>query len=380
MSTVKLLHDQFLDEDTISLISVSSEQTAYPADNLYDKYKRTKKWRSNGSWEIESGDNTIVFQETIGVDLTATITAGHYTSSASFFTAIKTALEVPGASTYTVVADTTTGKVKITSNGVGGGGILTIKWSVAGSLDMAGILGYDTASNDTGALTYTADVLKIHTSEWLKWDMGAPLNPKAIAVFGERNTPIQLSPDAIVTLQGNETDAWTSPSYEAVLDSSEESLVGYNDDGLHTEPLRFWRLLIEDQSNALGYIELNKIYLGDAFVTIRGAVQFPFASSMIDYSTVAQVESGQTTGDTRQVSQSFSIQWAALTYSELEGLVDTFREYGITKPIIALFDTNVVFSSSSNYMSRYLKFVEPPSYNLVSPNNFEMSMLLKEEL
>ena len=124
-----------------------------------------------------------------------------------------------------MAADSTTLKTKITSDGAGGGGIFEIDWTSASST-MASVLGFDTAGEDTGYLTYTADELKIHTSEWIKWDFGISTLPKAFCLIGARNAPIKITPSATIKLQGNETDEWSSPSTDTTLT--------YQDDVIYT--------------------------------------------------------------------------------------------------------------------------------------------------
>src|SRR5690606_10868250 len=140
--------------DYVANATKSSQATGYPASNALNVDKRRRVWRSSGYWLVEEGSNKIVFRETAGVDLEAEVAAGEYTSDTTFLAAIKTALEAAGDSTYTVERDSTTGRIKITSNGVGGDGILQLMWSDADSAGMAALLGFSTSGDDTGALSY----------------------------------------------------------------------------------------------------------------------------------------------------------------------------------------------------------------------------------
>lgn len=103
--------------------------------------------------QIISGYNdTITFEETAGVDITATLTAGYYTP-ADLATEIQTQLNAAGASTYLV--SYTSRKFTLTSDGTGGGGIFTIEWSAPASPAL--MLGFDDSADDTGALSYSSD-------------------------------------------------------------------------------------------------------------------------------------------------------------------------------------------------------------------------------
>jgi len=98
MGCSRILTTNYVDPDVVAESFVSSEQASFPASNIYNRQRRSKVWRSNGYWEITSANNVIIFRESIGVDLTATIAVAEYSSTTSFLTAIKTAPGVCAAS------------------------------------------------------------------------------------------------------------------------------------------------------------------------------------------------------------------------------------------------------------------------------------------
>lgn len=374
---MRIWDENFADGDIVANKYISSADANYPEANLYDKYRRLKTWRSAGYWNIESGSNTIVFRETTGVDLTATITAGEYTTTASFLAAIKSALEASGASTYTV-SQTSVRKINIESDGSGGGGIFQLRWP--SSTAMADILGYDSTVNYTGALNYDADVIRIHTSEWIKWDFGIPSTPTAFALIHDRNKPLKISPNAVIKLQGNTTDNWASPQVEITIPYQNYILAYENTDGFFTSPLRYWRAYFEDKDNAYGYLEFGFVYLGDAYSPDRGCPQFPFDFQLNDPSPVTYSEGGQSFSQKRPKTQTLNIQWGALYKGELEYLEGVFNRFGRTDPFFISFDSGGAYSTEPTSWIRYCKFNEEPSARLVSPNNFQMSWQMREEL
>jgi len=380
MSQILLMKDNYLDPSVISNVYESSEQAAFPADNLYNAQRRSKVWRSAGAWEIDSTNSYILFRETTGVDLDCTLTEGEYASSTALFAHIKSKMEsaVGAGSTYTIEHDTTTNKVRFTSNGAGGGGIFEMYWTT--STGLASTLGFLTTEDDTGVLTYLADELKLSTGEWLKWDMGISTNPQAFVMIAKRNSPIPITVTATIKLQGNETDSWGSPSYEQALTYNSQAMYRFSDTGLHTEALRYWKLLIEDLDNPEGHVELGSVFLGNYFESTRGAVQFPFNGKYIDRSVTAFSEGGQTFSDEREKSESFSINWFGLTIAEKEDIEDFWTRFGTARPFFVAFDPDTAFSSSVNKYIRYCKFEQEPAYQLESPGNFSSSMALREEL
>jgi hypothetical protein len=379
MSTIYLYDDNFINPDVVSSTDYSSQQTAFPYSNITNFNRRSKVWRSNGYWNITSSNNTIIFEETSTVNLTATVAAGEYSSTTAMLAALKTALEDAGASTYTCSVDASTNKIEITSNGSGGGGIFNIEWSHA-STTMADTLGFDDTTDDTGALTYTADELHISTGEFFTWDMGLSSLPQAIAIIGPRNTPLRISPSATLKLQGNETDVWTAPTYEQTLTYDDSCIALFDADGLHTEALRFWRLLIEDLDNPLGYIEIGSIFLGRVYSPTYGRPQFPFDIELIDRSPLIFSEGGQTFSDIREQTAEYSTQWLGLRKDEVERIMTFFADVGTARPFFVLLDPDEAFSTDFKKSLKYVKFASQPRFSLTTPNNYRMSLEFREEL
>jgi len=377
MST-RIMDTNFLDLDVISNLTFSSEQTAFPVNNLFNKQRRSKVWRSNGYWDITSSNNEIVIRETAATPLTATVAVAEYMSSTALYAAIKAALEAAGGSTYTVESDATTLKVKITSDGSGGGGIFEIDWT---SSSMADTLGFLTTEEDTGALSYIADALKIHTDEWIQFDFGLSTQPTAFFAIGQRNSPIKISPSATIKLQGNETDVWTtSVNTELTITYDDEVFASVNENGLYNEALRYSRFQVIDSDNSQGYVELGALFLGTFFETARGGVQFPFRGDYIDRSTTVFSEGGQTFSDIREKSERFSTNWFGLTTADKELIDELFFDLGTSVPFFVQFDPNQAFSGRLQKYVRFVKFERSPSYELVSPGVYAARMVFREEL
>lgn len=375
MAHTRLCSTNYLDTNTISAASVSSELTGYEASNCYAFKRRSRVWRSAGYWQVTSANNGIVFQEAEGVNLTAAIAVDEYTTTAAFLAAIKTALEDAGAATYTVSQDTTTGKIKIATSTA----FLSLMWTSAGST-AASMLGFSTATDDTGATSYIADTLKIHTCEWFKWDLGATTNPLGFIMCGQRNSPMKLSPTATIRLEGNDTDAWTSPTYSKTLTYDDYAIAEFSATGLHTAGLRYWRLVIVDQSNPNLYCEVSTLFLGDFVEPVRGAVQFPLSASFVDRTSTSYAESGQSFSDVKPKTQRFSMSWFGLTVAEKEEIEEFWETVGTGLPWFVAMDPDAAFSSKTEKMIRYVKFSSEPSWTLESPACFGLDMELLEEM
>lgn len=380
MAKVMVLKQNYADADLLVSQTFSSQLTIAPATNVLAKTRRTKVWRTAGYWNITSSNNVLKFKETsAGTLLTATIAVAQYLTDATFLAAIKAALEVNGDSTYTVIRDVTTKKIKITSNGSGGGGVFQLFCTDVG-FTAASILGFSTGSDLTGALFYIADVLKIHTSEWIRWDLGTSSNVQAFIAIGLQNEGLQLSSSAIVTIMGNTTDAWDTPQFSQTLDWNEDAIGAFNMDGFFPSGLRYWKMEIEDPSNPDGFLELSNIYLGEIYTTTQGAVQFPLQTDFIDVSKTEYSETGVGFSNTIQQTNQYTLPWYALTKIENEELEEFIKIFGTSYPFFISLDPGAIFSSSVGKWIKYCRFSSQPTGKLELPNLFSMSWVLREEL
>lgn len=368
----------FTDPTIVANSYKSSENASYPVSNSYNLDRRRRTWRSAGYFKIVDGSNTLVFRETTGVDLTATITAGEYTSD--ILTALKTALDAAGASTYTVTRDSTTKRITIVSNGSGGGGIFQLMLTDADSAAMAAVLGFSTDSDLTGALTYTADLLRIHTSEFLLWDLGIPTNPTGFFAVLDRNAPLQLSESAVLKLQGNWTNEWSAPVYEQTLTLSQGKLFYMNKDGFYTGGLRYWRLYIEDKDNSLAYVELGAVALSQHSVLTRGCAVYPLRNEYQDRSSVAYSEGGRTVVAQRNKTQRLLVQWRGLNSASYESIMRDWENLCLHSAFFIALDPNSVSSTDAGIWLKLVKFESSPQTSLDSLANYNISWVLREEL
>jgi len=372
MSTIYTCAEDYLDSATRT---VSSEDSEFPDSNLYDQSIRGKVWRSAGYFVITSANKGIVFNIGAG-DVTANIAEASYTNITTFLAAVVTALNAAAAGTYTATQNATTKKIVLTKSA----GTFSLLWTDAGST-AADVLGFDTGADDTGALTYTADVVRIHTEEWIKWDLGASSNPDIFIAIGKKSQAIKISESATLKLQGNSSDSWASPLYEQTLTYDELAIMDIKtsgDEGLHSSALRYWRLSIIDKANSNGYVELSNVYLGEYYAPSQGVPQFPISWSGIDYSSKNRFQSGAQSAIRRNRSEGFSVKWFALTNTEKEQFDSFNLDVGDSKPLYLVMDPDAVFSSSQNYSVRYVKFNQPMSMSLDLPGKWSSDWSLEE--
>lgn len=379
-SGVKLCFSNYVDASILAYYEASSAQSAFPLLNAFNTQRRSKVWRSAGYFNVTALNNTIIFRESAGVDLTATITVAEYTSIANMCAAIKTALDAAGDSTYTVTNSSSTGfKFQIVSNGSGGGGVFHLMLA-SGSFTAETLLGFSNAASLTDAtLTRLSDYTTINSSESILFDMGLVTNPKSFILVGPRNEPLKISPSATIKLQANNADSWGTPSFEITLTYADNAIYHVNEAGIGDAAYRYWRILVVDQ-NPLGYIEVGAFFLGNYFNPTRGRVQFPLSVSTIDNSDIIVSEGGQTYSDIKQTTASYQVRWFGLQKADIEEFEDQFQAYGANKPFFVVMDSDSVYSSTRSRRVLFAKIVGDPSWELISPDNFGLNINLVEVL
>lgn len=373
---VKFLFDNYVARDILANYSVSSELAAFPVLNAFNLNRVSKVWRSNGYFKITASNNGLVFRESAGVDLLAELTADEYNSTADFLAELKASLEAVGAATYTVT-QTSDKKISIASSG----GFFEIRGADVLST-LIPVIGFDTSNVYTGATSYVADLIRIHTSEWIKWDMGMASRPNAFAMKSSHAYPIKLSPSSSVILRGNPTDPedWTGSTFEEEIAHDDEVMGRITEEDFLTDGARFWRLDFTDIDNAYGYIEMGAIFLGRWWSPDSGCAQFPLTNGFIDRTQTEYSEAGQGFSNKKPISQRFDVAFNFLDKMENEELEFWFQKFGTGNPFFVSLDSNEQFSSTFNRKLKYCKFAQDVATQLYAPNKFNLPISLLEQL
>jgi len=376
MGCVRIARTNYLDTALLASYDVTSEQAAFPVENAFNRNRRSKVWRSNGYFQVKTGENDIVFRESTGVDLTANVAVGEYSTTASFMTAVKNALDAAGDSTYTVT-QTSSLRFQIVSNLAGGTGLFELRFGT--STEMAAMLGFD-ATNRSTAATQVGDFLRInYPRERIIFDMGIDTLPESFYLIGPRNQALKLSPSAVVKLQASPTDIWDAPPFSVTIPYNDEVLHVYDIDTTATQAYRFWSVSFEDQ-NQNGYVEVGAFFLGTEFITTRGGVNYPLNSTLNDRTTSVRSEGGQSFSSIREKTQTFSLEWNALTKVDVEVFEQMWADYGLAYPFFIAIDREEAFSTETERRIKFVKFTSEPSWSLIGPNIFRLSMNVQEEL
>jgi len=236
-----------------AVLTASSEDSSTPRAWVQDQL-RSKAWRSLLDWNIRAGENDkLDFSEGLSGPATATLTAGNYATGALLATEITIQMDaVATDNLYLVIYSSS----KFTILRKTGTATIDLKWSTgANAATSVGLdIGFDTSADDTGATSYEGDNAAYKSRAWLKVDLGSALAVAAGVVINHN-----LGTSGTITLQGNATDAWTSPTVDEELAGDSDIRAAY----FTEQSLRWWRLVIDDvSSNTAGYSEVGVWFAG----------------------------------------------------------------------------------------------------------------------
>lgn len=148
----------------------------------------------------------------------------------------------------------------------------------------------------------------------------------------------KLTSDAVITVQANATNNWTSPavSVTATLDDDFEVASYF---WSTAQEYRYWRVKITDPTNDLDYIEVGKIFLTKA-TQLSQCPDIGFGYGNDDLSTVTRTEYNQVYADVKPNVKSLDLNMSLLTYADWETLQDIYDRVGSTLPIAISLDTD----------------------------------------
>jgi len=353
-------------------LSATSEDTEFPATNV-SKFIRGKAWRSSGSFVITTANNKLDFRETnLGPEITATLTIGIFSLSA-LLVEIKTQMdaETLNARTYTITQSATSGK-----------------WTIAGSvfLELLFASGTNVANSihsdigfsgvdHTGSTSYVGSTTAIHTEEGLVIDIKTQEAVDTFALVFDPEIGIKFSEQAVLTLQANHANEWSSPpvSIALTVDNTFQIVTHYF---TSDQSFRFWRVKIVDPQNANLYVELHKIILGKDV----GLTRIPdngFKINKLDLSVVTTNDFGNQFVDEFPQMRSLEFDMNIVPYAVKTALDEIFRRVGNRTPIFIVLDT-LAELFDKNDIAIYGRLGKNSDFDHIVAGNFKTSVIVRE--
>lgn len=142
------------------------------------------------------------------------------------------------------------------------------------------------------------------SGETIVFDFGLSVDVNDIAIG---NTNIRST--ATVKIQGNNANSWGAPTIDETIDVTSmdgtRRCIYHNFDG---SGLRYWRLVVIDDGNPDGFIEIGKVMLGDA-VTLSDNYDATFTRRRLRNNVIHRTEYNQAFVYNRDYGAAFALSW-----------------------------------------------------------------------
>lgn len=357
--SIRFAHNNFFGAGATS----STMASGFPLANAYDT-RRGKVAKFRGNFEVTSTANKIYIND--GADVTATLTAAEYTGT-TLAAHIQTQLNTVSSNWACTYSSTT---YKFTISRSAGTAILKLSTTTDAAWDLIGF----TALSDLPTSPFIADESRIHSEEWIKIDLGMIQEVGFFGFIGAITAPIGLSNGAVVKIQGNNIDVWTNPPTEVTATISGGAFA--MPDASH----RFWRVSIKDRENPAGPSALAISYL-----SIASAVTFAvtniangFSISHTDPTIVSQSENGTKYFDIRPKYWNLSGEVQIVLGDERREFEQFAYDAGVSQPFFISVDPKLVTFSSHNEVTKFVYFNEPPQFQHIIRDYFNISLSVAE--
>jgi len=350
------MDNQLLDSDANDdgRITFSSELAAAPFTNSLND-QRSRVWRPTGFFNITSTTNTIYWDD--GAPQSATITATTYATPALLAAAIQAAMVAITANITVIHTSATAFRFRFATSGADfdlkPGTTTNAMWDVIG---FTGVLNLTV----TSGTPVNADETRNHTEEFVQIDMIGPQEIEAISAVPPIDGLFGLSNSAMVKIQANNVDLFTSPPLDITItfdDRGAYKLLSSSDTGFSA--YRYWKWSYVDRTNPAGpeNVDIGKLDFATFTTFTSSNIARGYTQAQVDPSTAQESERGNRFFDTRTKYETFrSMAVQNLSAADRNALEQIYNDFGKTRPLMVSFDPELVFSTVQSELTRYVFF------------------------
>lgn len=184
-------------------------------------------------------------------------------------------------------------------------------------------------------------------SESVTFDMLTTEPVNSVVILWPKEDGIKLTSSAVIKIQANATNVWTSPAIDQTLSVNDTYSVASH--FFTTEQnYRYWRLVVTDATNPWGYIEIGKIWIGTSLSLQNAENGFKFR--LKDQSKSTTTDFGHRYSDEYPITTLINIFYKYLNYSEVQEIENAYRNNGSRKPIIVVQDPEAVVFDKDHFL------------------------------
>ncbi len=348
-----------------SILSASSEDPAFPVRRLRDA-SPSALWRSKLGWNITASFNDrLDFTEGTTGAAVALIAVGNYATGTLMAAQIQTAINAAKTdNTYTCTFNTTTGIFTIARDV--GTDTIDLDFATGPNIARSVHLDLGYASTDfTGATSYVAANAAWHSREWVKVQTQTAVNG-TVALAANHN----LAAAGTVTVQGNATDTWGSPTTDEELNVSTTEPMPLDFKFITEQTLVYWRLVFADVANQEGFTECGVFHISN-YIEPGYDFAIKWKEGREELSDVEFADQGASYVNEKPTRKVWPLTWPALTPSEKQQF-DVWMDFvKLGRPFFFAFDPD----DEADFM-RYVILAKGGSWGRVPPNFWSLSVRL----
>lgn len=153
----------------------------------------------------------------------------------------------------------------------------------------------------------------------------------SVVLVFDHTTGCKLSTNAVIKVQASATNVWSSPPVDQTLTVDETNMVASHYFSTAQE-YRYWRVYVDDPTNAFGYIEIPKVILAKA-TQLSQNPNNGFSYKLKDQSKTQLTEYGHSYSDIYPNRRAFDFDYGAITEADMQSLSDIFERVGSVRCI-----------------------------------------------
>lgn len=206
----------------------------------------------------------------------------------------------------------------------------------------------------------------IDVAQWLKVDRGR--STPGMKAFVVRNN--NYSSSAVIKLQGNASDVWTSPTYAQTLNYNTHTIAHVL---RSMQELQWWKHEITDTGNLDGYIEAGRVFLGPIFEPVRSFTLGGGQRQKLDPSATSWSEGGQISSIELERFRVYEYVFERIPYEDKVRFDALFEAMGQAKGWFFIPDLG-----DPQGTAVYVRFAAPLSITPLYANRWTIQMSLEE--
>jgi hypothetical protein len=183
--------------------------------------------------------------------------------------------------------------------------------------------------------------------EWVTVDLATSEDINSVVVVWDSNEGIKLTNSAVVKIQASSTNFWASPPVDVTLTIDQVSLIASHY-FTTAQTYRYWRVLVIDPTNDIGYIEIPKVIICNATELVQPP-EVGFGFKIEDTTRISNTAFLNHYADVYPNRKSLSLNWSVMLYSDWETLAQIFERKGTAGVFAVVIDPDEVLFDKDRF-------------------------------